>query len=301
MKKICTVSDFMMLEKPEEYDVKKQTGNELYGKVNNALERYILYKSTTCKGSVYPQMDLHIKEKAIMFGLTDIDCDTAPLIKQIYHQLWKDAILHKTSSMIDGEHGETMTSMQTMLNELVKQVEPPKSGKVSKRYCTYLYFSNPNSIANLEASSSIGAFAEKLHTIGNFLPVPPGFNVARAHHDYWDLTMVKLKQWYLEPQSEKQAAILEQLLNSDKAVIENCWNWLSWCGKGKHGLDGWRSFLEVNWLQDFVYGDEAEPIMFCGHSWDRRTNKDDLDEIFTKCSKLIHKRSIRMVKALKGE
>lgn len=295
------INEFLKLDKPEEYDFKLEGANALFGKIDDALERYLLYKLTTCKGSAYPQMDLQIREKEIIFGLTNVDCDTAPLTKEVYQKLWKEAIMQKTSSMINGEYGETMTSMQTMLNELVKQVEPPKRGKVSKRYCTNLYLSNPNFIANLEAHSNIGAFAEKLHTIGNFLPVPPGFNVARAHHDYWDLTMIKIKQWYLEQQSEKQAAILEQLLNSDKAVIENCWNWLSWCGKGKYGLDGWRSFLEVNYLQDFVYGDEAEPIMFCGHSWDRRTNKDDLDEIFTKCSKLIHKRSIRMVKALKGE
>lgn len=129
------INEFLKLDKPEEYDFKLEGANALFGKIDDALERYLLYKLTTCKGSAYPQMDLQIREKEIIFGLTNVDCDTAPLTKEVYQKLWKEAIMQKTSSMINGEYGETMTSMQTMLNELVKQVEPPKRGKVSKRYC----------------------------------------------------------------------------------------------------------------------------------------------------------------------
>lgn len=46
--------------------------------------------------------------------------------------------------------------------------------------------------------SGMKGFLESYHTVGNFCPVPRYFNGARSHGkcDYWDLTLMKIREWY---------------------------------------------------------------------------------------------------------
>lgn len=109
-------------------------------------------------------------------------------------------------------------------------------------------------------------FFELWHTIGNYCLVPEGFNGARsgnyAAHDYWDLTLMKICEWY--KYYDKRDAILAELLhirNGDKDINEimiNCTNWLEWFEKkGKEvGKDGWRYFVDTLYMQDYVYNEK---------------------------------------------
>lgn len=315
------INEFLKLDKPEEYDFRREGANALFGKVDNALERYLLYKSTECMGSkYYPAMDLFIREDKRIFGLKDwehdkFDCDKAVLTREIYAKLWKNVKFPWKNPFI---YGETMTSIQTMLNMLVEEDERDFEreyretywGKsISAIHCLYLYYTNSHFFDRLNSKCpSIQTFASSMHTIGNFLPVPPGFNVARSTYDYWDLTLVKIREWYFETNPNEKNAILSVLLEKagrDKEnVINKCERWLSLCGKGKDGMEGWKNFIFTNYMQDFVAGEEAMPIMFYeNHSWSEPipTREDDVNKIFHKCSELIYKRSQRMVDELRAK
>jgi len=53
---------------------------------------------------------------------------------------------------------------------------------------------------NKHIKDEIERLAKNHHTIGNMIPVPTGFNVGRASemakYDFWDLTMLKIWEWY---------------------------------------------------------------------------------------------------------
>ncbi len=287
----------------------------MFGKVDNALERYLLYKSTVCMGSrYYPAMDLFIREDIRLFGLQEkFDCDRAELTREIYAKLWGNVPFSWDNPFI---YGETMTSIQAMLNRLVeideKDFEHKYRNKHWSKYMSMvhvlnLYYSDPDFLNRLnDISPSIHIFANSVHTIGNFIPVPPGFNVARSKYDYWDLTLVKIREWYFENDPDEKNAILSVLLEkarNKRIDKENCKIWLSLCGKGMDGMEGWKNFISTNYMHDFVAGDEAMPIMFYeNHSWIEPipTTEDDLNKLFDKCSELIYKRSQRMVDALRA-
>lgn len=310
------INEFLKLDKPEEYDFKLEGANALFGKVDNALERYLLHKSTVCMGSkYYPAMDLFIREDMRLFGLQKkFDCDRAELTREIYAKLWGNVHFSWDKPFI---YGETMTSIQAMLNILVeideKDFEQKYRNKHWSKYMSMvhvlnLYYSDPDFLNRLnDISPSIHVFANSVHTIGNFVPVPPGFNVARSKYDYWDLTLVKIREWYFENDPDEKNAILSVLLEkarNKKTDKENCKIWLSLCGKGMDGMEGWKNFISTNYMHDFVAGDEAMPIMFYeNHSWIEPipTTEDDLNKIFDKCSELIYKRSQRMVDELRAK
>ena len=51
-------------------------------------------------------------------------------------------------------------------------------------------------------SPEAGRFLQLTHSIGNFIPVPRGFNTGRsgeyAKWDSWDLTLAQIFQWYTD-------------------------------------------------------------------------------------------------------
>lgn len=117
-------------------------------------------------------------------------------------------------------------------------------------------------------------FLDVYHTIGNFCPVPSGFNGARSGGektqyvyykitDFWDLTLMKIKEWYdvdareragvisAETSRTKKTKILEDLLKTGKpemrkTAISNTQAWLE-------SLGGWDAFVEKNFFHDFVH------------------------------------------------
>lgn len=309
------IEEFLLLESPEKYDFKDEGANKLYSSLENNIEKYLLYKSSGCIGSKYfPEMDLFIREDKRIFGIMDTDCDTSSLVKEIYHKLWKTAIDDKENSAISGEYGETMTSFQGLLNIFVedkietklqeeyrKTYFPTKSNNVTKMYILHLYYSWNDFLKICSSFAAVDLFAKSVHQIGNFIPVPRWFNVNRAHHDSWDLTLTKIREWYFEPDEAEKDKILGTLLCSKTSVISECRKWLQWCAGEDQSSHGWNKFIEVNYLQAFVNPDDMKPIMFCeNHSWDSELSGDQVVQICDTCNKLIEKRGLQMIKMLKG-
>lgn len=114
-----------------------------------------------------------------------------------------------------------------------------------------------------ELLRSIKCFVRVNHTIGNFLPIPRGyFNNAKAGgrgalKDHFDYCIFYLKRYFM--QSDKKDEVLHDWLGEWKAngLIEKCKEWLDSFGDGK---EGWKNFIELNYLQDYVK--EYKPIQF---------------------------------------
>ena len=81
-------------------------------------------------------------------------------------------------------------------------------------------------------------FMEVVYTIGNFFPVPEGFNIGRftPTKDYWDLTLLSIYKYYKGNGAESKLATL-----FEKDAIRN---WLN-C------FDNWDSFVEKNFMGPF--------------------------------------------------
>lgn len=130
-------------------------------------------------------------------------------------------------------------------------------------------------------------FLDKIHTIGNYCPVPAGFNGARsgsyAKHDYWDLTLQKIYEWYCACDEiehgvgkidigrieNKRDNLIQTDLMHGKGNQLNCVRWLETFGKGKIG---WRKFVDYLYMQDYVMdaenGDYTPKPFWKEHSWE---------------------------------
>ncbi|MCI9072389.1 MAG: hypothetical protein HFH80_06195 [Lachnospiraceae bacterium] len=174
-------------------------------------------------------------------------------------------------------------------------------------------------------------FLAMSHTIGNYCPVPAGFNTARcgpfARRDYWDLTLQKIYQWYTfkgKDIMERDDLVQNELLHQ-KGLPLYCLRWLEWFEKEENKTDqtqdGWHNFVDTLYLQDYVYTEKVdghdlyEPRPFWeGHTWDNpeitpKTEKGDGDKTASvqetdrrlgEITQRIRKRSERIIQALEG-
>ena len=179
----------------------------------------------------------------------------------------------------------------------------PRQRFVSAKMCKAMYEQFNTVSSYLDSNNDLKRFVSLYHTLGNYSPVPTGFNVARSgvgyssDYDYWDLTLMKIKKYFdlrIKPSSQladdvNQIAIL---LHCEE-TINNCLNWLD-------EYDSWDDFVEKNFFQDYV-DDEGEVIPFCaGHSWENGCNEiGNYDEFFKNVWNRIEARSNRMINALK--
>lgn len=86
----------------------------------------------------------------------------------------------------------------------------------------------------------ITEFMKAVYTMGNFIPVPIGFNTEHNSRikDYWDLTLLEIYNYYM---SEKKCS----------SWLEKYKAWFDDYGTGI-GQKGWDSFVEKNYMQPFV-------------------------------------------------
>lgn len=280
---------------PELYSLDMETDNDIYLRTENPIKRFYMYKSGNVdKQSVYKGA-VRYRELNESICHSIVDCDSCDLIKDVYRLLWAEAIADSDNSTIDGQHGDTMTSLQHSLNLAVELIETDderkqyfKGRKVSLAYqiellcCVDDFLSRASNIRGFEA------FARMYHTIGNMIPVPPMFNSLRSNfgsNDYWDITLTKIKAWYDTHNNFVLAVLLHKINVNDKAV-ELCAKWLSW-------YDNWLNFIDKNYLNDYIDSKTFEPVRF------RPDSSDDVEAFFEKCSALIEKRGKRIVKELK--
>lgn len=278
---------------PERYSLDMETDSTAYLRIKNPIERFYVYKSGNVdKQSVYQgAVRYRMLNESICQSVHD--CDSCELMKDVYKSLWAEAIADSETSMIDGQHGDTMTSLQHSLNSSIRLIETEEERqrrgrkRISLAYQIELLSSTSDFLARTGKIKGLDSFAVLYHTIGNMIPVPPMFNASRSNFgadDYWDVTLMKIKEWYDSRDRATLAALLHKKEESDQAV-ETCEKWLTWFGS-------WNGFLEKNYLNDFVDRNN-EPIPF------KPNTAHDIESFYETCSDLIAKRGQRLIGELK--
>lgn len=189
------------------------------------FDRYLTYKATDPKGknSAYDSGKQFATEIIQSGKYSELgDCDgsgekgNVNLIHDIYLKLWKWEKGIDTFGDIQGDDfkcqfgGETMNSMQTILNDVVKNIVykdenvhllNKKIGNVSINYMLGLYGDDEckqDFINKVDSIEYISEYANCYHTIGDFVLVPRGFNRWRGFNgkikDYWHLSLGILKE-----------------------------------------------------------------------------------------------------------
>lgn len=110
-----------------------------------------------------------------------------------------------------------------------------------KTWCIHLI--NKIEENNISFDKELIDFAKLVHTIGNFISVPKGFNVNRYTNtfDYMDLTLLCIYKWYIT----NSDFWLKLLLNNNKEAIQNTKEWLS-------SYTYWLDFVVQNNLVSYV-------------------------------------------------
>lgn len=204
---------------------------------------------------------------------------------------------------------DTMTSVQYTLGKYYEEAfqneikeykkQNLKQKHISSLMCKNMFEQFENVKNTLEENSNLKHFISVYHTIGNYSPVPRNFNGSRsgpgvsAAFDYWDLTLMKIKQFFdLRGESKminpEALFPVVQLLHCEN-TIENCLLWLN-------AYSSWDEFITTNYFQDYVDKD-GEVIPLCkGHSWETGCNEvKNFEEFFENAWKRIEARSKRMI------
>lgn len=321
------LADYLNLS--ETYDFVEETAEKEYRAIEDVYIKFFRYRvgSGTETHKVYlkpeagEKLEKFVKQSREL-SLQDPD-SASELLQEIYKRLWPDLVAQPFMLQANGKiASDTMTSVQTPLDQAMEAFKTDEEllqiydGK--KIYCT-----STGAIA-LAANEDKTHFCEKLkkkyptleqfialfHTIGNYCPVPAKFNSARsgafnsarrgyADYDYWDLTLMKIWEWYhfSGSEGERDALIRDDLLHGGGSA-SNCILWLKMFGDGE---SGWRNFVNTLFMQDYVDKDYKPKPLWEGHSWESITLPvDQCEEFFAEVARRIMARSKRMVEALRN-
>ena len=242
-------------------------------------------------------------------GVGDPDAKSI-LLQEIYKVLWEEDVLSKEWMCAKGWfYSDTMTSVQFTMSEYFKDKfekeiieykrDNPCQRQVSAKMCKEMYEKNPTVKKMLNESRGFLEFVSVYHTIGNYVPVPKGFNCARSgwfgSHDYWDLTLMKIKEYYDNKNVQSKKTIqLETVLDLFHVAnpVDACRKWLD-------SYKDWKEFVNFNFFQDYVDESNNWNVKpFCkGHSWEN--NKiTDYEEFFSNVVQCIEGRGKRMINEL---
>lgn len=224
-----------------------ETFKQKYLTIENLMEKYIIYKT--------------------IFYKSDPDINGG-LLKDIYEKIWDDEILNccVTNNKIK-YYSDTMTSVQGLINRFYELVyiedNKTKEIKISLKKFEEMN-SNPSKypifkkyfVDDNEDSRIVLDFIKHYHTLGNYIPVPRGFNHARsgnyASHDMWDITLMKIKEYYDSKEkcdfSKMKKVVLELLHNSDDIDYT-----IAWLNK----FESWKNFVDKNYLRKKVINGEV--------------------------------------------
>lgn len=222
----------------------------------------------------YPNIKLFLFDRVFN---TAVDYDVSEEAIDIYMKAWhhlkkgnkqKQGYSQKYEIISDQIYrGDTMNSFMTtfkmkflrsIVKDWYKRWQNDTKGVVDFNNWIALSFDeifkdSPNEVKH--CLSLFDEYAKLTHTIGNFIPIPLGFNDRfKKTEDYWDQTLTHIYNYY-------QGQSLDALLD-DYSSIMNTHKWLS---KWKT----WDEFVEENYLQDFVH--LGKPIVF----WDINLSEYD--------------------------
>lgn len=274
------------------------------------FDKYFIYRSPKPEGKeIYPTAVSVIERNYQLYGKIGDPDSESKLLQNIYSLLWPEIKEQKSEYMINSNswiYSDNMISVQTTLNSYIRRKMPEvfkKYGvkRISNKMCIELYETDPAFRRLLNTSEDLAHFIAVYHTLGNYIPVSCGFNIARSgyygSHDYWDLTLMKIKEYYDARKS--QSGLGGVLTSPEVKIMEllHCNNEVVCCCKWLNSFRGWEDFINRNFLQDFVDADN-QPIPLCdGHSWEC-PQVLNFEEFFKNTWQIIEKRSRRMIEVL---
>ncbi len=329
-----TLDDFLALSEEEKLrvDFSAENAPDAYGKAS-PCEKYILYKAYTersDRSAVFEDgrnFSEEIKKEytVIKDGRTVkkiIDPDTdSKLLQAIYRKIWPE--LFGAAAKITSD---TMTSVQvTMSGFFEERVETPEEKrrrlqisqyqKCSLRYMLDCWAKEPgadirervqNAAARLKKDDRLEAFLSAWHTLGNYCPVPRFFNRARSQYgkyDFWDLTLMMIRKWYLTGDTDEKERILKRDLfhNQYPESVPFCTKWLRQFGDGEKG---WETYVDAFCFQDWVSREKTDSYYKVIPLWDRHDWEHlslpsrDWGAFFTEFESRIAKRARRLIQKL---
>lgn len=158
---------------------------------------------------------------------------------------------------------------------------------------------------NKEIYNHLSNFIKVNHTIGNFLPIPNGFNVPRnsALKDYWDLTLLHIYNYF---KCETPISFITDFEASDtKKWLDSFKNHDN---TQEDKLIAWNNFVDKNYMQSFVHKKNGDKVygmpkeLWEGH-FDVKgkvlpTKTDEYKQFFKNASEWITARGEKMINDL---
>lgn len=266
-KSIMDIHEFIKLANAITYDFTNDGANAAYIDLTNVLEKFFVYMAvanaydSTEENIMKFGADYSNKCKSIYKNIPDPDSQSK-LLQEIYSLLWDDFHLQYCKCN-DTVTGETMNSQNTTLGALYKLIETPqhieerqmlKAGRgfqrISIRYILSRYAQDTRGQSALfDKIKGMQCFLSVYHTLGNFIPVPPGCNGPRGTgklKDYWDLTLKVIYDYFVCDTDNIKDIVGEQKHDLYKT-------WLDSFQDTHSGKNSWNNFVEKNYLHDFVF------------------------------------------------
>lgn len=289
------LNDFLYLEHPEQYDFKREIIN--FSPEADETERFMVYQAV----GIQEDGERRTKDPEDYRAAVELACrypvrerkgeaDRCALIKDVFQRLWDEEILKICPT------GDTMNSVNTTLYH--------RLNLKSKRKMIRIYSDEPQRMEGISKASR--KYLQFSHSVGNFIPVPRHFNIPRYRktQDYWDLTLSGIWSWYTRGECLHSIIGAAAPYHDQSENIKICERWLECFGAGENG---WDSFVEKNYMQDFVssgqegrsYGGPKE--LWKGHFDGYALPKTDeaFSQFFTNASAWIEARGVRIALALK--
>lgn len=244
--------------------------------------------------------------------IREFDCDSCEDVTEVYNKAYKwlnDYNIEKQRNktvkyeLVKDDvyyRGDTMTSPLTPLKRyFVLQGFDEKT--IRKNFDDFVL----DNISNINISENASNFICNTHSIGNFFPVPQGFNTGRSNFgkwDSWDLVMRQIYLWFQDnPNISVQTnnTALTKLLSNSKNVgdaVDHCVQWLK-------KFSDWKDFVNGNHLNSYV-DSKGKPILFFkNHSLENPlpNTLEEMEEFFKNANNCILKRGIEVDKKLNSD
>lgn len=262
------------------------------------LLKFIIYKlSANLKNSEIQYIDCDVTEKSIkVFKNAYIWLEDYEIVSQ------KETCSQKFELVKKGVNfrGDTMTSA---LIPLVRYFE--LKGINKKMYKDGFEDYILDNINSLTISKNVSDFLSNVHTIGNFIPVPRGFNLGRSNFgkwDSWDLTLQQIYKWY-QDNEDLNEKINNKSLESLFYYSENKDECITYCVEWLRTFTSWKEFVNQNYLKSFLDVKGKPKLFFREHSLKKPLPQtiEESEEFFANVNICILKRGMEISKALGNE
>ena len=271
------------------------------GDATEPLKRWLNYRSQPnfvvepLTAEIRTALGLAAQTKKLTFS---IDCDgsksceiTPRATNLLYRVLWPAGENPNINS------ADTMNSFWTTYKEALRL-----SGQGPLSIYDILYLADNTEQYRLEGDcgDQVDMLAYLTHTLGNFIPCFGRFNCDRyvPTKDYWDLTMLGIKEWYEEPSNP-----LRKVNPLNQGLLDRCRPWLKSYIEPEDatGKDSLQRFVGANFLQPYFEEDSStvRPF-FKEHSFDHQlpASKEELIDCLLSMNAAIITRGNLMLRAI---